>query len=81
MREKGDYSMSKPERLIIKCTRQEYEREFKRLQPIFDSESRWCEIPNSRPNSGLGGKYKPHPQFTITILGRKITVWTDANQT
>ena len=27
-----------------------------------------CEVPNS-----LGGA--PHPQFTITIAGKKVTIW------
>ena len=46
-----------------------------RFAHVFDEESGYDEMPNSL--SGI--PYKRHPQFTITIFGAKITVWSDVN--
>ena len=54
----------------IECTHEEYLKEMKRCSTLLTPESWNCEVPNS-----LGGK--PHPQFTVDILGSKITVWVN----
>jgi len=60
--------------LYIEVSREEFYKELERFKPVFDNESFLAEVPNSRPVL----PYKAHPQFTITILGNKITVWTQA---
>ena len=66
------------EHIFIKLPRWEWEEQRDRFAHVFDEESGYCEIPNSIRISGQ--PYKPHPQFTITILGNKITVWSNINE-
>ena len=55
--------------VYIQCeTYEEWKRQYKRFNSTFDEKSFYNEVPNS-----LGGS--PHPQFTITILDHKVTVW------
>ena len=61
------------EHMYIQCHSYfEWKAQYKRFNEALDEESFYCEVPNS-----LGGE--PHPQFTVTILGYKITVWVDSD--
>jgi len=55
--------------IYIKCSLKEYGKEYYRFKNLFDKDSLLGYVPNS-----LGGEN--HPQFTITILENKITVFT-----
>lgn len=63
-----------PKHLYIEVSREEFYKLLEQFRPVFDKDSFLGEVPNSRPIL----PYKSHPQFTITILENKITVWTQA---
>jgi len=61
--------------IYIKLRYMLWKEQRERFAHVLDDESHLCEVPNSIPSH----PYKPHPQFTISIFGHKITVWSDAN--
>jgi len=63
------------EHIYIKLSREEWNEQHHRFLSVLEDGAYLCEVPNSIPSH----PYKPHPQFTIRILGNKITVWSDVN--
>lgn len=61
--------MSEIKHMYIKCSAKDFWKQYYKFKSVFDNESFYYEVPNS-----LCGE--PHPQFTITILNHKITVFT-----
>ena len=57
--------------IYIECTLDEWKRQHMRFIDALDFGTAYnCEVPNS-----LRGE--PHPQFTVEILGSKITLWVN----
>lgn len=61
--------------IYIKLRFMLWKEQRERFAHVLDEESDYDEMPNSL--SGI--PYERHPQFTISIFGNKITVWSDVN--
>ena len=64
--------------MYIKCeTLEEWKEQHIRFLDALDIGNAYnCEVPNSIPSL----PYRAHPQFTITVFDRKITIWCDVNK-